>query len=316
MRFFTFSFHILLAVCLLLIACADDNTEPVPEPTIPLDGRGGGVIAYCYQPLNGGLHQIYAINADGTGNKKMIEAQIGLNHHNWSPDASRIACVGYVSDTIWSIYVFNADGTGLTRLTNTDYVWDSEPTFSPTGTEIAFSRVTPNQTSHSELWIMNSDGTNQRYINVEGFLAKWSPDGTKFIYTSDKSGNFEIYTCNVNGTNEVKLTTTAGDEANPIWCPDGQNILFSRSENRSMSGYDIYKMKIDGTDLIRLTNNNSYDSYPRLSPDGTQIAFHSDLPSPEQYEVYIMNADGTNVRRLTNSAAGITAINPDWRPVR
>jgi TolB protein len=263
------------------------------------------------------LHQIYEINADGTGNVKIIDAQIGLNHHNWSPDASRIAAVGYHNNfSTWSIYIFNADGTGLTRLTNMNNVWDSEPTFSPTGIEIAFSRVTPNQTSHSELWIMNSDGTNQRYINVMGFLAKWSPDGTKFIYTSDKSGNSEIYTCNVDGTDETKITTTDGDEANPIWCPDGQHILFSRSDDKTMTGYEIYRMKIDGTELTRLTNNNSYDGYPRLSPDGTQIAFHSDLPSPEHYEVYIMNADGTNIRRLTNNSANITAINPDWRPVR
>jgi Tol biopolymer transport system component len=313
MKFISFSI-LLLSVCLFLAACEDDNTQP--EQTIPLDGRGGGVIAYCYQPLDGGLHQIYGINADGTGNIKLITAQIGLNHHNWSPDATRIACVGYVNNATWSIYVFNSDGTNLTRLTNTENVWDSEPTFSPTGTEIAFSRVTPNQTSNSELWIMNADGTNQRYINVLGFLAKWSPDGTKFIYTSDKSGNFEIYTCNVDGTNEIKITTTDGDEANPIWCPDGQHILFSRSDDKTMTGYEIYRMKIDGTELTRLTNNNSYDSYPRLSPDGTLIAFHSDLPSPEHYEVYIMNTDGTNIRRLTNNSANITAINPDWRPVR
>lgn len=314
MKFISFSL-LLLSVCLFLAACEDDNTQP--EPTIPLDGRGGGVIAYCYQPLDGsGLHQLYAMNADGTGNIKLINSQIGLNHHNWSPDASRIACVGYVSQATWSIYVFNADGTNLTRLTNANNVWDSEPTYSPTGTEIAFTRLYPNQNNRSELWIMNADGSNQRYINVEGFAAKWSPDGTKFLYNSNKSGNYELYTCDIDGANETQITYTDTLEWNPIWCPDGQYILFSRSISENLNGFDIYKMKLDGTELTQLTNNNSYDSYPKLSPDGSMIAFHSDLPSQEHYEVYIMNADGTNIRRLTNNPANITAINPDWRPVR
>lgn len=303
-------FLMFLGTVLLFNIYADDN-----EPAVPLDGKGGGVIAYCYQPLDGsGYHQIFIMNADGSGNRKLIEAGMGLNHHNWSPDAKRIAAVGYPNDSTWSIFVFNTDGTGLTRLTNMENVWDSEPTFSPSGAEIAFSRVPPMKVAESELWIMNADGTNQRAINIRGFLAKWSPDGKKFIYVSNRSGNFEIYTCNIDGTNETRLTTTDGDEANPIWCPDGQNILFSRSDDKSMKGYEIYRIKIDGTELTRLTNNDSYDSYPKLSPDGKQIAFTSDLSAPGHYEVYIMNYDGTDIRRLTVNPERKTAINPDWRP--
>ena len=43
----------------------------------------GGTIAYCYQPLQNGLYQIYIINEDGTGNKKMVESSTGLNHLDW-----------------------------------------------------------------------------------------------------------------------------------------------------------------------------------------------------------------------------------------
>lgn len=311
MRFLSILF--ILISSLLFFTVYAENTEPA----VPLDGRGGGVIAYCYQPLDGsGLHQLFVMNADSSGNRKLIESNIGLNHHNWSPDAKKIAAVGYANDNTWSIYVFNADGTGLTRLTNKENVWDSEPTFSPSGKEIAFSRVPPMKMEESELWIMNADGTGQRSINIKGFIAKWSPDGKKFIYISNRSGNFEIYACNVDGTDEVRLTTTDGNEANPIWCPDGQHILFSRSDDKSMNGYEIYRMKTDGTELTRLTNNNSYDGYPKLSPDGKQIAFNSDLPGSKHYEIYLMNSDGTNLRRLTNYPEGKTAINPDWRPIQ
>jgi hypothetical protein len=42
---------------LLSFGCGDNSTEPETEQqVIPLDGRGGGVIFYCYQPLQNGIH--------------------------------------------------------------------------------------------------------------------------------------------------------------------------------------------------------------------------------------------------------------------
>ncbi len=69
-------------------------------------------IAYCYQPLvEGGLRQIYVINSDGTGNRKLITADIGLNHHSWSPDGERLAAVGYVDGVPGTQYSSRGLGT-------------------------------------------------------------------------------------------------------------------------------------------------------------------------------------------------------------
>ena len=107
-----------VAACFLLnfAACAENAVEPDPGPppidtngsdlpaVVPLDGRGGGILAYTLQPgTNQGYHVIYAMNADGTGNSRITNASFGLNHHEWSPDAHRIAAVGYRDDyETWS----------------------------------------------------------------------------------------------------------------------------------------------------------------------------------------------------------------------
>ncbi len=59
---------------------------------------------------------------------KVIDASIGLNHHDCSPDGKKYAAVGYVGSgfSTWSIHVFNADGTDLVRLTTEEGLWDSE----------------------------------------------------------------------------------------------------------------------------------------------------------------------------------------------
>ncbi|MBU0495160.1 MAG: hypothetical protein KKB13_25230 [Chloroflexi bacterium] len=303
-------------------------TAAPPTPTatataLPLTGSGGGVLAYCYQPRSG-LHQIYAINADGSGNKKLIDARIGLNHHDWSPDALKFAAVGYVDGgTTWSIHVFNADGTGLTRLTDAAGVWDSEPAWSPDGTKIAFTRIYPDQNGRNEIWVMNADGSDPHWSGVEGFAAKWSPPtgGTRFIYVSNRSGNYEIYTAQIDGTDERRLTETSANEMFPTWSPDGSRIAFSASTGEfnttdNTKTYEIFVMNADGTGVQQLTNNDVLDDYPRWSPDGRLIAFGSDLAASEHWEIYVMNADGTDVRRVTTTPSNATAINAVWRPDR
>jgi hypothetical protein len=294
---------------------ADASTTPTDttgHPVIPLDGRGGGVIAYAHQPGPvSGVHEIYAINADGTGNTRIIGAQIGLNHHDWSPDAKHIAAVGYPDQTTWSIYVFDADGSNLTRLTSTTGVWDSDPCWSPDGTKIVFTRIYRTQGDRNEIWIMNADGSNRRWNGVEGDGAKWSPDGSRFVYSSNRSGNFDIYSSNIDGTDEQELTSTPFDETKPAWSPDGSRIAFTANAG---GDYEVYVMNADGTDPLQLTDNNVGDYVPKWSPDGSLIAFDSGLPGDNHWEVYVMNADGTNLIRVTNTPAPATAINPVWRP--
>lgn len=295
----------LLSFSIFSFNCKKNSTEP---HIIPLDGRGGGVIAYCYQPVTSDntKKEIHAINADGSGNTRIIDTEVSLNHHDWSPDALKFAAVGYFNETTWSIYIFDADGTNLTRLTSTNDVWDNDPAWSPDGTRIAFTRIYPAQ-NREEIWIMNSDGSNQHWIGVEGGSAKWSPDGARLIYHSLKNDNYDIFTCNIAGTDQQQLTSTASGEITPIYSPGGSQIAFTVVDDDL--SHDICIMNSDGTNFHRLTEGGA----PKWSPDGSIIAFHS---GPfEQWEVFIINSDGTNLRPVTDSPSGITAINPVWRPV-
>jgi TolB protein len=301
---------IILIIITMCFGCSENSTKP--EEGIPLDGRGGGAIAYCYQPVSGTntKKEIYAINADRTGNIRIIDTEVSLNHHDWSPDDQKITAVGYVNNTTWSIYVFNAaDGNNLTRLTNTTGVWDNEPMWSPDGLKIAFSRHYPSQNNRIELCIMNADGSNAHSIGVEGFAAKWSPDGSLFVYQSSLMASSDLYTCNIDGSNVQQLTATAFTEISPIFSPDGTKIAYVTDRD---GNHEIYIMNSDGSNPQRLTNIEHDNYAPRWFPDGSLIAFNS---GPfEEWEVYIINSDGTNLRRLTNSSTGITAINPAWRP--
>jgi TolB protein len=291
-----------------------DTNDPDASQVIPLDGRGGGILAYTHQPgSDGGIHVIWAMNADGTGNTRITNASIGLNHHEWSPDAQRLAAVGYVgaNNDTWSIHVFDSDGSNLVRLTHAPGVWDTEPSWSPDGSMIAFTRMYPSEDFRSELWLMNSDGSDQHWIGVEGFAAKWAPDGNRFVFVSNPRGNADLRTCRIDGTDVRQLLATASVETTPEWSPDGEEVAFTSNAD---GDHDIYVMNADGTNIRQLTTNTANDYTPRWSPDGSQIAFDSDLSGSQHWEVYLVNADGSNVRRITHTTEPATSINPEWRP--
>jgi Tol biopolymer transport system component len=280
-----------------------------------LDTNAVDVISYCYQKSQGNYpyHFIYRINSDGTGDEKLINSLTGFNHQDYSPDGTKLVMTGYAdkNNKTWSIYVYDISSKNMTRLTNKINVWDSDPSWSPDGSMIAFTRIYESQNMKNETWMMNSDGSNLHFIGVQGFRPKWSIDGSKLIYCSNVSGNWEIYTCNIDGSNEQRILNTPEDEFDPSWSPDGNTILFTSMMD---GNYEIYKMKQDGTNLTRLTNNTASEGTPDWSPDGTLIAFVSDRIGAGNFQVFIMNADGSNVNQLTNTPATITAVNPSWRP--
>lgn len=137
----------------------------------------------------------------------------------------------------------------------------------------------------------------------------------KIVFTSDRGGNGEIYTMNLDGSGLTQLTFNPGDNGGAAWrddggpaiSPDGSKIAFTSTRD---GNYEIYVMNADGTGQVRLTNNPAADHYPAWSPDGTKIAFHSYRDG--NAEVYVMNADGTDQTNLSNNPADDGG--PTWSP--
>ena len=304
---------IILALLLLLgFGCEEKATGPEPgPPSPPPDTGNAGVIAYCYEPTSGDnlKESIYTINADGSGNTEVMAAPVGLNYPDWSPDGEKLAVLGYVSDSTWSIYAFDADGTNLVRLTAAAGVWDGDPAWSPNGTQIVFTRIYPSQNYRAEIWTMDAGGGNQSWTGIEGGSARWSPDGARLVYHAMKTDNYEIYACDIDGSNEQQLTFTAVGELAPAWSPDGSNIAMT-VVTAGAGGFvhQIFVMDSDGSNRRALTDEQTGGANPRWSPDGLSIAFKS------HGDIYIINADGPELRQLTNSPADAKAINPAWKP--
>jgi eukaryotic-like serine/threonine-protein kinase len=122
----------------------------------------------------------------------------------------------------------------------------------------------------------------------------WSPDGTLFAYSSNRSGNFEIYVRRVEGGQEINVTNDPADDVQPAFSPDGTAIAFvsTRSSRTSLIktgfafgptglnsrtyGGDIWVTPALGGRARRVAEDGNF---PVWRPDGRTIAYVSGTES-------------------------------------
>ncbi|MDQ3946702.1 MAG: hypothetical protein M3357_16430, partial [Actinomycetota bacterium] len=138
------------------------------------------------------------------------------------------------------------------------------------------------------------------------------PGGTgRIAFTSDRSGNFEIYSMNADGSGVTRLTNDPGEDREPAWSPDGTKIVFvSYGAGVVGSSSDLFVMNADGTGVTNLSRTSGFDDEPAWSPDGTRIAWRTNRTNDA--EIFVMNADGTNPVQVTKRRG--VDDEPSWSP--
>ncbi len=120
--------------------------------------------------------------------------------------------------------------------------------------------------------------------------AQFSPNGKKIVFNSNRSGSFEIWTCNSDGSNTQQLTSLAspgGYCGVPHWSPEGERIAFE-CILEGQGQWEIFVTSTHGGKPKRLTNNAANDDAPTWSRDGRWIYFVSDRSG--EWQVWKMPA--------------------------
>ncbi len=222
------------------------------------------------------------------------------------------------SDIVFSqsndIWVVDQDGTDATKLT-TYAGLDSDPHWSPDGTQIAF---VSDRSGALDIWVMDADGTDARNVTggVAGISADpaWSPDGTSIAFANIdgvRSSGYDVMTVNAaDGSGVTNLTSSlgGGNDGFPSWSPDSSQVAFNRDPLNDGNN-EIFVVNADGSGAGAVTADPGRATRPSWS--GAGIAFVSTRDGNP--EIYTMAADGTGLTRVTATTAQSEDA-PDWNP--
>jgi Tol biopolymer transport system component len=175
-----------------------------------------------------------------------------------------------------------------------------------------------------DIYVAALDGKPlKRLTDARGYDAEAtiSPKGDKIVFTSDRSGDLELWVMDIDGANQKQITFELGYDGGAFFSPDGKQIVFRASRPKTpeeIAEYkellamglvapttmELYICNADGSNLRQLTNLGKANWAPFFHPSGKKVIFSSNHHSERGYDfqLYVINTDGTGLTRITSES--------------
>jgi serine/threonine protein kinase len=212
---------------------------------------------------------------------------------------------------------FDRSGTARGTVGDPDGNDLSSPRVSPDGRRVAVSRTVEGD---QDLWLLDGARTSRFSFDAAGDdLPLWSPDGTRIVFQSNRTGQWDLYQKRTNGLGvEERLVASDQTKVPTHWSADGRFLMYFSIDPQSGGDLWIVPMAGDRTPSVFL-KTPFREVYGAFSPDGHWVAYHSNESG--RPEVYVRpfvspGAAGTTAsaalgQRQVSTAGGIL---PTWRP--
>lgn len=241
--------------------------------------------------------KIWIMDSDGSNQKQLLAGKDNVWSPNWSPDGNKIIYVSHkfadLNDwtaTPYEIWIINSDGSEPKKLTESmrgirNLSWSPDGNkiiYIATAVEMLYPEIYDPQ---EELWIMNSDGTNQNVlINIKKTVesvkkANWGPDGKDIIANFYIDGKYGLLAIASDGSGNEKVIAPELDIWDFSLSRDGKKIAFAQIG-------EIWIMDNNGNKRKRLATDINDTSNLSWSPDEQKIAF---IQNGEIWTIRIQN---------------------------
>jgi len=240
---------------------------------------------------------IYVVTTTGGEPVRLTTDNQTISGMSWTPEGREIVFASNRGDTskLWRILATGAEpqpvGVGSEGAVT--------PALSRQGNRLAYSRGFESMST----WRVNLSDSPPKAISKIKVLAtttrdefpQISPNGMQVVFGSLHSGPREVWLCDSDGSNLVKLTNLGSVAAGaPRWSPDGRWIAFDARKGQQSA---IFVIGANGGQPRRLTEGLEDDSIPSWSVDGHWIYFISNRSGDSQ--LWKMSSDGGDAIQVT-----------------
>lgn len=260
-------------------------------PAFSPDGKNLAVV--CTSSV--AVYAIYIVSLSGAAPRSLVSVMGYPRGLAWSEDGRRIIFSNDSGDggELWQVTV---DGT-LTRLPFGEEA--TSPAIAKRGTRLAY--VHGSKTIN--IWRVDlrpapreSSPTRLVFSTHIQRVPQYSPDGTKIVFESNRSGSHEIWLVDADGNNPVQLTSFNGPQTGaPSWCSDGHRIAF---DSRASGLSAIYEEDINERFPRQVSSNVQNLALPTWSGDCKWL-----FASDGHDTVYRLPARGGDAVRATDKAS-------------
>jgi Tol biopolymer transport system component/DNA-binding winged helix-turn-helix (wHTH) protein len=186
----------------------------------------------------GGIMNFWRVPLDETSGQlkgppeTVVTPSVYSQHLSFSSDGKRLAYVQKSETRNLQRMAFDpmrGRTTGEAQPVTQGTMYVTDPNLSPNEEWFACSTQGEKQ---EDILLIKRDGSEQRQLTDDVFRdrsPRWSPDGQRIAFYSDRSGRFEVWSINADGTGLHQITYTSGPSTvYPIWSPDGRQMLFKQ----------------------------------------------------------------------------------------
>ena len=270
----------------------------------PAFSPDGATIAFARGPMGAFLSDLFVLQVAGGQPSRLTTGNSG-GQPAWTQDGREIVFAS-PSKGIRSLWRISASGGTPQRVAGPGDAL--EPSISRRGNQLAY------QVSKRWDTVWRLDLKDERHtlappvrlLSNRGFIRRprYSPDGKKIAFESDRMGYSDLWMCDSDGSNCSQLTALHGQTGTARWSPGGRYISF---ESIVQDYYQVGVVEVpDGTPRILTTFPGVNNGAPNWSRDGQWIYFYSSHDAGA-YQLWKMPFKGGSPVRVTTKG-GVYAI--------